>query len=637
MHLLHLEDSDQDAELIHALLRSRWPQCLVTVVNTEASFQSAVQREDFDLILSDYTIPGYSGLAALQHARAACPDKPFIYLSGTIGEERAVEALRNGATDYVIKDRPARLISVIETALVQVEQAKEKRRAEQKIREQASLLDKAHEAICVTDLERRITYWNASAERLYGWTAAEAQGRDLRELLYADDPGAFDNAGATAIAQGEWHGELRPRPSQREDIVIESFWSVVGNESGSRSIFIIETDITERKRMESQLAQSQRVEMIGLLAGGIAHDMNNVLAPMLTSVELLGALITRPKDRELLETLEASVQHGVELVRQLLDFARGGSGQRREVAVDALVGGVRRLLQNALRAGIDLRVSFPPDLARINADATQIRQVLLNLCINARDAMPIGGTIEISAGNTEVTADTPNLPEEPIFGPHVCLRVKDSGTGIPPHLLQKLFAPFFTTKKAGKGTGLGLANVASIIKSHRGFIQVESTLGVGTTFSLFFPAVARREENDGELPGLFPGPLQGCGEAIMVIEDDDAVRTVIEVILSTRGYRVSAFKEGAEALKEIRQHPERFALVTTDYRMPEVSGMDVVRELRALAVAPKVIVISGMPPDMLEGGVAGRDFEYMSKPITVDGLLGTVRRVLDGKTSGASA
>lgn len=627
MHLLHLEDSVHDAELIHALLRSRWPDCSITIANTKETFQTEVCRGAFDLILSDYTLPGYNGLNALAFARATCPEKPFIYLSGTIGEERAIEALKRGATDYVIKDRPARLLSAIEAALAQVEQDKARRWAEQKVREQASLLDKAHEAICVTDLDRRIKYWNASAERLYGWPSEEVMGRDLREVLYSEETGAFDAAFAAALGDGEWHGELRPKPVQNNrTLLVESFWSVVANSgNASQSIFIIDADITERKRLEAQLMQSQRLETIGLIAGGIAHDMNNVLAPILTSVDLLGQMATRPKDRELLETLETSVQHGVELVRQLLSFARGEGEQRSEVAIDALIGSVRRLLHNALRPGIDLRVSLPSDLALIHADATQIRQALLNLCINARDAIPGPGTIEISAENAEVAAGTPSLQGEVASGPHVCIRVKDTGTGIPPQILSKLFEAFFTTKKPGKGTGLGLANVASVMKAHGGFVQVDSTVGVGTIFSLYFPAVMR-QTNGHSTPVSAPVAEQGRGENILVIEDDDAVRTVLEVILSTRGYRVSAVKEGTEALEELREHPERFALVTTDLQMPGMSGVEVLRELRRLPLHPKVIVLSGSPH---EDAPEFADVEYLCKPITVDGLLGTVRRVLD--------
>ncbi len=324
MEILHLEDSSADAELTRERLRAEWPACQTRIVNTREAFEAAVQLGHFDLILSDFSLPGYNGLTALSYARAHSPRKPFIYLSGTIGEERAVAALKAGATDYVLKDQSARLIPAISAALAQAQLEEAQSRAEEKIREQASLLDKSREAICVLDAGGCVTYWNASAELLYGWTAAEAVGGNLREMLYAGDAVRFDIAYARVIASGEWRGELCPQPRRGESVLIESSWSLVTDDCGlAKSLLIVDADITEKRKIENQLQQSQRLETLGLLVGGIAHDLNNMLAPIITSVSLLRDRAADAEDGELLDILHISAHDGADLVRQLLAFARG--------------------------------------------------------------------------------------------------------------------------------------------------------------------------------------------------------------------------------------------------------------------------------------------------------------------------
>jgi two-component system, cell cycle sensor histidine kinase and response regulator CckA len=616
MHILHLEDNAADAELIHHLLYSRWPDCTITPLASRETFEAAVRTGEFDLILSDYSLPQYSGLDALKFVRAHRPDKPFIYISGTIGEERAIEALKAGATDYVIKDRPARLLPAIGAALAHTEQTGAHRRAEEKIREQASLLDKSREAICVADADGYVTYWNASAERLYGWSAQEAVGRNLRDLLYTEDHARFETAYIFALASGEWRGELHPQSRGGAAIFVESRWSLVTDHAGAaRTILIIDADVTEKRRIENQLLQSQRLETLGLLVGGIAHDLNNMLAPMLTSVDLLCDSLTCPKDRDLLDLLDMSVRHGTELVRQLLAFARGQGEQRVELASDALIGSVQKLLFHAMPSNIEIRVSLEDELWAVHADATQLRQVLLNLCLNARDAMPEGGLTTTSIQGTVK------------FGPHVCISVTDTGTGIPPEIIGKIFDPFFTTKQIGKGTGLGLANVVAIVKSHRGFLGLESKPGIGTTFHIYLPALV--DETADRSVVLTPRPaVQGRGENILLIDDDEGIRTVMDLLLSTHGYRVTVAADGDEGMELLRKQPDAFALVMTDLEMPGTSGADVIREIRALPAPPKLLVVSGAPDDLGAAAISLGDVEFLNKPMTSESLLTTLRRIL---------
>jgi two-component system cell cycle sensor histidine kinase/response regulator CckA len=505
MHILHLEVNIGDVELAKALLRSRWPDCTITALATREDYEAAVHGGDFDLILSDYSLPQYSGLEALAYARIHRPEKPFLYLSGTIGDERAIEALKRGATDYVLKEHPARLVSAISAALAQIEQIEARRRGEERIREQASLLDKAREPIYVADAEGRLTYWNASAERLYGWSSREAVGCKLREMLYSDAPASFDTAYALVLASGEWRGELTPKPRHGASALVESYWSLVMDGSGrAKTILIIDAEITEKRRMENQLLQSRRLETLGLLVGGIAHDLNNVLSPIQTVAELLQLRLTCAEDRELLDILDAGARHGVELVSQLVAFASGKGEKRSQLAIDSLICSVRKLMGSIMPSNIETRVSLECELWPVSADATQLRQVLVNLCLNARDAMPNGGVIEIRARNVLVDPAARSVQGEVRPGPHVCITVADTGVGIPPEMISKIFDPFFTTKQAGKGTGLGLANVAVIITSHEGFLGVESTPDVGTAFHVHIPALDPKTTtvSDVVVPGV---------------------------------------------------------------------------------------------------------------------------------------
>jgi two-component system, cell cycle sensor histidine kinase and response regulator CckA len=629
MQILQLEDSAEDAELIQGLLRSHWPAASIRRVQSRPEFESSVLEGNFDLILSDYTLPGYDGLAALSFARQHRPDKPFIYVSGTIGEERAIQALRLGASDYIIKDRPDRLIPAIEDAFRQGEEEKAKRQAEKTIAEQAALLGKAREAICAIDPDRRITYWNASAERLYGCKAGAVIGRDLRRVLYGTDSMAVDEAYALVLATGEWRGELRPLNSRNESLLVESFWSLVTDDQGlATSILIVEAEITEKKRIEAQLMQTQRLETLGLLAGGIAHDLNNVLSPIINSIEILSELATRSEDRDLIGILEMSANHGADLVRQLTAFARGTVEQVAPVPPGALIAGASRLVRHAMPRNITVSTSVADDLPVIHADSTQLRQVILNLCINARDAMPNGGTIDISADLTSVHAGARSIQGEVAPGRYVRIIVSDTGTGIPPEIVGKLFEPFFTTKKPGKGTGLGLVNVAGIVKAHGGFIDLKSSPGKGTKFFIHLPigseAAAGPEAMHPAPPMRVRKDAGKDADEILVIEDDDAIRRIMELILGTSGYAITLAEDGSQGLSLLRANPGRFPLVITDLNMPGISGLDLIRELRASAPSAKIIVQSGLPDAIQDtDGV-----EVLSKPISAERLIQTVHRVL---------
>lgn len=629
MHLLHLEDSRNDAELVEHLIRREWPDCSFLRVGTRAEYEAALERGEFNLILSDYTLPDFNGLAALELARRRRPDKPFIFLSGTIGEERAIEALRCGATDYVLKDRPNRIVPAIRQALALRDEMEQRLRSEERVREQAMLLAKARDAICATDFERRVTYWNASTERLFGWSIVEALGRDLRDLLFPGDATAFNEASLQLQAVGEWRGELRPRTKSGEVLIVESHWTLVGLGSGGlQHLLLINTDVTEKKKLEAQFLRAQRIDSIGTLAGGIAHDLNNVLNPILIAAGLLRDEPLSPSARSLVEAIEAGGQHGAALIRQLLAFARGADGVHVELQSHRLVSNLSQMLRPTLPGNIQLAVNCAEGLWRVRGDATQLNQVLLNLCINARDALPHGGRITIFAENFTMDDAFASTVLEGTPGPYVRLTVADNGTGMSPEVVEKIFDPFFTTKGVGKGTGLGLSTVRGIVKGHRGCLQVESEVGRGTTFRLYLPAVLESAPRaNPPAARMFP---RDANKSILIIDDDDAVRNILRLLLENAGYRVLTAAHGAEGLATFQRHRAEISLVITDMMMPEMSGPEVIEALRKTSPDLKIIAISGlMDANRLKiSRVAGPSIECLAKPITSKELFAAIERAI---------
>src|SRR5690606_8236073 len=344
----------------------------------------------------------------------------------------------------------------------------------------------------------------------------------------------FDDARRNIVGD-DWHGEIRLNPRDGRPLVLDSRVTVIRDvKSEVKSHLIISNDITEQRQLEQQFLRAQRLESIGILAGGIAHDLNNVLAPVLIGVTLVRQKVADPEVQRLMDVLEASVQRGAGLIRQVLAFARGAEGERAEIQPKLVVREVITLLKETLPKSISVRAELASNLATIEADATQLSQVLMNLCVNARDAMPDGGQLTIRARNVVKT----DLPDEPppadASKTHVEIAVKDTGCGIPPEIIERIFDPFFTTKGAGKGTGLGLSTTLGIVKTHGGFIDVRSTLEKGTEFLLHFP-VARQHSDQCKAP-VEAQPPRGRGAMVLVIDDENAVRDSIAALLSSFGY-----------------------------------------------------------------------------------------------------
>jgi PAS domain S-box-containing protein len=506
----------------------------------------------------------------------------------------------------------------------------QREQAEEQIRSQAQMLDLAQDAIAIRSLDGVVRYWNKGYERLTGWTVAEAVGQPVVQLLQLD-PEHFKQATRTLMERGEWSGEGVIRSKDGRRLTLLSRWALVRDGQGRpKEVLTINTDITEQKKLEAQFLRAQRMESVGRLAGGIAHDLNNILAPILMATGLLREESPSAEARVMIDTLEGSAQRGAEVVKQLLTFARGTEGQKIPVPPGHLVREMSKIIRETFPRSITARTDLPKEIWPILGDPTQLHQVLMNLCVNARDAMPEGGTLTLAVQHVTLTeTDLRGRPDlKP--GPYVVLRISDTGTGMSAEIQDNIFDPFFTTKELDKGTGLGLATVLGIVKSHEGFIHVESQEGKGSQFNVYLPAapvstVPRRETDTAPSP-------KAHSELILVVDDESAVREVTRRILERQGYRVLAAAEGREALDLYARHRAEIQLVLTDLMMPVMGGDAVIRAMRQQDARLKIIATSGGASRPKTTDTADLHVQaFLQKPCPAETLLETVRAVLEGK------
>jgi PAS domain S-box-containing protein len=504
----------------------------------------------------------------------------------------------------------------------------ERKLGEDRIREQAALLDQAQDAILVRDLEQNILFWNKGAERIYGWTAEEAIGRNAAELLLKEPSRQFENARHAVIDKGEWRGDIRQLRRDGAEIMVESRWTLVRDDQGApTSILVINTDITEKKGMEAQFLRAQRMESIGTLAGGIAHDLNNVLSPILMAIDMLQLKATDEATKKWLEVLRANAERGGDMVRQVLSFARGVEGERVALQPKHLIKEIVKILRETLPKSIEINYQLPDDLWIISADATQMHQVLMNLCVNARDAMPEGGAISIKAENILVDENYARIHIEAKPGRFVLVTVSDTGPGMSPEIQSRIFEPFFTTKEMSKGTGLGLSTALTIVKSHGGFMNVYSELHKGSQFALYLPALdAPRRTEAGALQTDLP---LGNGELILVVDDEESIREITRGTLETFGYTVLTASDGTEAVGLYADRKNEIAVVLTDMMMPFMDGPATIRALRKMNPEIKIIAASGLTAVHKPGEASLEGVRlFLSKPYTAEKLLKALAQVL---------
>ena len=503
----------------------------------------------------------------------------------------------------------------------------ERKQAEEKAREQAALLDVATDAIMVRGLDYKILFWNRGAEKLYGWTQAEALEQNANELLHQESSRELNEIQQAVRERGEWQGELNQITKAGKQIVVQSRWTLVKDDGGNpQSFLVVNTDITEKKQLEAEFLRSQRLESLGTLASGIAHDLNNILAPILGFAQLLPRRLTNLDERSLrlLKMIETNAKRGAALVKQILIFARGLEGDRGTLQIRHLLAEIRQIITATFPKTIELEIGASENLWTVDGDATQIHQVLMNLAVNARDAMPHGGTIRITAENFPIDANFARLHLEAHEGPYVSITVADNGMGIPSVILDRVFEPFFTTKEVGRGTGLGLSTALGIIKSHDGFIDVYSEVERGTQFKVFLPACETAEvlPLEAELP-------QGNGELILVVDDETQICEVAKATLETFNYQVLTANNGIDALAVYSQKQNAIDVVLTDIMMPSMNGKTLIRTIKKINPNIKIIVFSGLISNHeimteLDNSIAA----FINKPYTTEALLKTIAQVV---------
>ena len=511
--------------------------------------------------------------------------------------------------------------------IVEHENITARKATELQLRDQNEILSNSKEGVVIVNLANAVSLWNRGAEETFGWTSAEALGRPPEEMLGVVDPGVLALVHDAVERDGFWNGELRTKTRKGRELVVSCRTTLVRDAKGlPRARLSFLADVTEKKLLEKKFLRTQRLEAIGTLSSGIAHDLNNILAPMLLFAPFLKEKLTDPKDHELLTMIEQGAQRAAHIIKQLLTFSHGIEGERGTVQTRHLLKEMLAIMRETFPREIEVVEKIPADLWPINADATQIHQVLMNLCVNARDAIHASGKITLAAENVIIGKNDVAVPKTAIPGVYVRLSISDTGEGIPQENLDRIFEPFFTTKEIGKGTGLGLSTTLGIVKSHGGFVTVYSEPGLGTSFKVYLPAVAGVADVAKNAP---PATRLGKQELILIVDDEAAIRHALNLALESSNYRVLLAANGREAVSLFLANRQSVRLVLTDIMMPGMNGAALIRTLRALEPRLHVVALSGLhDKDRREELAALGVTRTLAKPCSADEILEAVQREL---------
>ncbi|MCF4967450.1 hybrid sensor histidine kinase/response regulator [Nostoc sp. CMAA1605] len=621
IRVLLIDDNENDYVLTHDWLSEcQIITCELEWVDNYQAAQAAIAQAQHDIYIVDYRLGLDSGLELIREAVNDGCKAPVILLTGQGDREIDLQAIQAGAADYLEK-------GLLNAPLLEraIRYAIERKDTEKQIKQQAALLDIAKDAIFVQNLAGQILFWNQAAELLYGWEKAAAIGKKTHELWQETNLQLLNTALEDLKKNHYWEGELNQKTKTGKNIIVESRWTLV-NEFGEQteSILVVNTEITEKKQLEAQFLRAQRLESIGTLASGIAHDLNNVLAPILMTAQLLESQIQDERSLRLLPILISNAKRGANLVKQVLSFTRGLEGDRTLLQLRHLILEVQQIIKETFPKSIEVATKILPNLWTVSADATQIHQVLMNLCVNARDAMPNGGILQIAAENFFIDENYARMNLDAKVGSYVMVTVTDTGSGISPEILDRIFEPFFTTKEINQGTGLGLSTVLGIIKSHGGFINVTTEIAKGSQFKIYLPAQEAKEtleEIEAESP-------LGNGELILVVDDEDAIRNITKTSLESHNYKAITASDGIEAIALYAEYQSEISLVLTDMVMPSMDGLTTIRTLQKINPGVKIIAVSGLATSDKVSAAHNIGIQaFLAKPYTASQLLQTISRV----------
>ncbi|MBI5115636.1 response regulator [Candidatus Poribacteria bacterium] len=600
-----------------------------------SSYESALEavgRNQHDVYLFDYRLGRHNGLDLLREAIARGSKAPMILLTGQGDREIDVEAMKAGAADYLVKGRiDSRLLErSIRYALERAKSLEALRKSEEKYR---TLFEESKDVVFVSSPEGHFMEINPAGVDLFGYSSQEELLRiDLARGLYmcAEDRSKFQDQITAEGFVKDYEFVAKTKDGRPLNLIMSA--TVVRDETGDVAAYRgIIRDITEWRKLEEQLLKAQKMESIGTLAGGIAHDFNNLLGGILGYISLIKTKVAKDSDLlDYLDTIEKSGQRAAELTAQLLAFARGGKYNVRCIPVDSLIEATLNEIGNTFGESIKIETRLAESLPTIEADAGQIQKALMNICRNARDAMPNGGKIFIESGTTVLGEDYVRTHPETKAGYYVTLSVTDTGIGMDKQTIKRIFDPFFTTKAVGKGTGLGLAMVYGIVKNHGGDIYVYSEPGHGSTFRIYLPSremiePARLEETENQ-------PKGAANALILIVDDEPGIRSVLKSMLESSSYRVLVAEDGETAVETYKTHREEINLVILDMIMPKMEGRETFLKLREIDPSVKAILSTGYSQndkteEILRDGVTG----FIQKPFQLKELISKVESVLDGQ------
>ena len=645
MRLLVVDDAVEHAQMVVEFLRASdaWPDAEIAVAASYDEALAALIATPYDVALLDYWLGARDGLTLLREVRQHGVDTAVVVLTGHGAEDVAVEAMKAGAADYLSKtnltveslERAVRHAVALRAGEQQRRQAEAALRAsEERFR---ALVENSSDALLLIDGEARVTYLTPSSTRHLGWRPEQMVGRSIFDFLHPDDR---ETVGARMAETLQSPGRLVT--AELRFLHADGSWRIMEGvgvnhiaDPSVGAIVVNARDITDRRKLEDQLRQAQKMEAVGQLAGGVAHDFNNLLTAILGYCNLmLDDIPVEDPLRPDLEEIQSAGERAAALTRQLLAFSRRQMLQPQIVDINTIVEQLEKLLRRLISEDVELVTSLAPDLMSVRVDPASVEQTLVNLAVNARDAMPEGGRLTIETVNVELDEAYAigHVTVRP--GPYVMLAVSDTGQGMDEPTRLRVFEPFFTTKEQGKGTGLGLATVYGMVKQSGGYIWVYSEPGHGTTFKVYLPPAEQRIATQAEHAGLRKTDGTHGWETVLLVEDEDAVRALAREVLRRHGYVVLEARHGVDAVRVAERHADDIHLMVSDVVMPHMSGCDLAERLSTVRPKMKVLFMSGytdhavMHRDLTPGSA------FIQKPFTPEAFARKVRTVLDTEPVG---